>query len=96
MQCNEEMKAILVSLVGLVNERFPNWIVKKQPNELARSTPVHLSLNLYHVDELYTFPSFVPWHRTLRYFTHDGDRTLKDAPGLEEARFAGSVGYAKD
>ena len=40
MQCNEEMQAILVSLVGLVKERFPTWIVKKQPEVLARSTPV--------------------------------------------------------
>ena len=38
----------------------------------------------------------MPWHRTLRYFTHNGERTLKEAPGLEEARFASSVGYAKD
>ena len=58
--------------------------------------PVHLGQNLYHVDELYTFPAFVPWHRNLRYFTHHGKITLKEAPGMEEGRFASSVGYAKD
>ena len=62
LQYNEEMQPILISLVGLVNERFPNWIVKKQPGEWARSTPVHLSLNLYQGDELYTYLSFVTGH----------------------------------
>ena len=84
------------SLVPLVNEKFPNWIVKKTPEQLQRAKPVHLSLNTFHVNESYMFPSLIPWHRTLRYFTHKGERTLKEAPGLEEARFAVSIGYAKD
>ena len=92
---NDRDEAIIFSLVGLVNERFPNCIVEKQPEELARSTPVHLSLNLYHVDELYTYPSFVPWHRTLRYFTHKGERILNVAPGLEEAKVCGKCGLCE-
>ena len=53
-------------------------------------------MNLHSVDELYLYPSLVPWHRSLRYFTHNGERTLKEEPRLEESRFANSVGYAKD
>ena len=90
------MQFTLNSLVALVNEKFPNWIVKKTPEQLQRSMPVHLSMITFHVNEAYMLPSLIPWHRTLRYFTHKGKRTLKEAPGVEEARFAVSVGYAKD
>ena len=83
MQCDEELQAILNTLVLLVNERLPFWIAKKLPEELSKSTPVMLSLNLYYVDELYQFPSFIRWHRTLRSLTNKGERTFKEAPGLE-------------